>query len=90
MLNCPHCREELDHVIVNSKCFQSGFLAKDDQTGIVYIDLYVDATVGETIDIVCPECFNVLENVPESCLFSDEEILKYKQQQSTTFGDEPT
>lgn len=79
-MKCPHCHEEIAKVIVNSMCFQTGHL-KEYIPGLWGIEDYGDdITVEETVNLQCPECMEILDNVHEDMyLYSDAELRKMAQ-----------
>lgn len=56
-MKCPKCNEEIETVLVFSRCSQTGYLNAEGK-----IDDYSEVDeIYETESIECPECGNVIE-----------------------------
>jgi hypothetical protein len=51
---CPHCKKDIDYVLVFSRCCQHGTLEQED--GDFFISEWNRLDVIETEAIQCPEC----------------------------------
>ncbi len=90
-MKCPKCHEEIQHIIVNSKCFQVADIAHDEQTGLWHIVDYGSASVEDTINMTCSECFEEIPSLPDFVDLigiSSEKLRKYKDSQKS-MKDEP-
>lgn len=55
-MKCPKCKEEIDEVIVNSRCYQRGQLKE----GSNEIESYEDLDIEQTLSIQCSKCLKYI------------------------------
>lgn len=58
---CSHCKEKIDFVTVVSKAWQEATIKQDDKGKWKVIE-YDETNLGETLNILCPECDGNLSN----------------------------